>query len=78
MTERGVAFDLGYTPHEGERRGRRGALVTTYRDGLNRVFGVRRRARKKILPSLLVVIAVLPAVVFGGFAFPLPTSPPDS
>jgi ABC-2 type transport system permease protein len=78
MTERGVVFDLGYTPHEGERRGRRGALITTYRDGLNRVFGVRRRARKKILPWLLVVIAVLPAVVFVGFAFLLSTFAPEA
>ncbi|MEA2024068.1 MAG: hypothetical protein U9N79_07220 [Actinomycetota bacterium] len=77
MTERGVVFDLGYTPHEGERRGRHGAIMTTFRDGLYRVFGIRRRARKKILPWLLVVIAILPAVVFVGFAFLLSTFAPD-
>ena len=65
----GEVFDLGYTPHEGERRGRRGAITTTYRDGLNRVFGIHRRARKKIFPWILVVFAILPAVVFVGFAF---------
>ena len=25
----GVVYDLGYTPYDGERRGRRGAFVTT-------------------------------------------------
>ncbi len=78
MTERGVVFDLGYTPHEGERLGRRGAITTTYRDGLNRVFGIHRRARQKILPWLLVVFAVLPAVVFVGFAFLLSTFAPEA
>ncbi len=78
MTERGVVFDLGYTPHEGERRGRRGAIATMYRDGLYRVFGIHRRARKKILPWLLVVFAVLPAVAFVGFAFLLSTFAPDA
>jgi ABC-2 type transport system permease protein len=78
MTERGVVFDLGYAPHEGERRGRRGAIATTYRDGLFRVFGIHRRARKKILPWLLVIFAILPALVFVGFAFLLATFAPEA
>ncbi len=78
MTERGVVFDLGYTPHEGERRGRRGAITTTFRDGLYRVFGIHRRARKKIFPWLLVVLAILPAVIFVGFAFLLSTFSPEA
>ncbi|MEA3511027.1 MAG: hypothetical protein U9R51_06280 [Actinomycetota bacterium] len=78
MTERGVVFDLGYTPHDGERRGRRGAIATTYRDGLYRVFGIHRRARKKIFPWLLVIFAILPAVVFVGFAFLMSTFAPEA
>ena len=78
MSDRGVVFDLGYAPYEGERLGRRGAIRTTYRDGLNRVFGIRRRARKKILPWLLMVLAVLPAVVFVGFSFLLSTFAPEA
>jgi ABC-2 type transport system permease protein len=78
MTEQGVVFDLGYAPYEGERRGRRGAIASTYRDGLQRVFGIRRRARKKILPWSLVVLALLPAVVFVGFAFLLSTFSPEA
>jgi ABC-2 type transport system permease protein len=78
VTERGVVFDLGYVPYEGERRARRGAIATTYRDGLYRVFGIRRRARKKILPWILVVFAMLPAIVFVGFAFLLSTFSPEA
>ena len=78
MSDRGVVYDLGYVPYEGERRARRGAIATTYRDGLNRVFGIRRRARKKIMPWMLVVLAILPAVVFVGFAFLLSTFAPDA
>jgi len=78
MSDRGVVYDLGYVPYEGERRARRGAVATTYRDGLRRVFGIRRRARKKILPWSLVVLAILPAVVFVGFAFLLSTFSPEA
>jgi len=62
----GVIFDLGYHPHEGERLGRAGAVRALYRDGLRRVLGLRRRARSKVLPVLLLSIAVLPALFFVG------------
>jgi hypothetical protein len=62
----GVIFDLGYQPHEGERLGRAGAVRALYRDGLRRVLGLRRRARSKVLPVLLLSIAVLPALFFVG------------
>ncbi|MEN8114356.1 MAG: hypothetical protein ABFS21_08200 [Actinomycetota bacterium] len=78
MSDSGVVFDLGYTPYEGERKGRRGAIMTTYRDGLARVFGIRRRARKKVLPWILLTFSVLPAIVFVGFAFLLSTFAPDA
>ena len=78
MTDKGVVYDLGYVPYEGDRRARRGAIATTYRDGIYRVFGIRRRARKKILPWSLVVLAILPATVFVGFAFLLSTFSPEA
>ncbi|MEN8114619.1 MAG: hypothetical protein ABFS21_09550 [Actinomycetota bacterium] len=78
MTDQGAVFDLGYVPYEGERRGRRGAIMTTYRDGIARVFGIRRRARKKVLPWILLGISVLPAIVFVGFSFLLSTFAPDA
>ena len=63
----GVVFDLGYRPHEGERLGRAGAVRALYRDGIRRVFGIRRRARRKVFPALLVGIAILPALFFVAF-----------
>jgi len=63
----GVVFDLGYRPHEGERLGRGGAVRALYRDGVRKVFGIRRRARRKILPAFLISIAVLPALFFVAF-----------
>lgn len=63
MTE-GVVFDRGYRPHDGPRLGRRGARLALYRDGLRRVLGLRRKTRKKVLPFVLVGVAVVPALFF--------------
>jgi ABC-2 type transport system permease protein len=60
----GVVFDLGYRPHDGPRLGRAGARRALFGDGLRRVFGIRRRARRKALPFVLVAIALLPAMFF--------------
>jgi len=78
MSDRGVVYDLGYTPYDGDRLGRRGAIRTTYRDGNYRVLGIRRRARKKIMPWALAALAMLPAIVFVGFAFLLTDFLPDA
>jgi ABC-2 type transport system permease protein len=77
MTGRGVVYDLGYTPYDGEKLGRRGAITTTYRDGIYRVLGIKRRARKKILPWSLAALVMVPAVVFVGLAFLLSSFAPD-
>ncbi len=63
----GVVFDLGYAPHDGPRLGRSGARRALLRDGLRRVLGLRRKARRKIFPVLLVTIAVIPALFFVAF-----------
>ncbi|MFH1105328.1 MAG: hypothetical protein V1757_10380 [Actinomycetota bacterium] len=60
----GVVFDLGYRPHEGPRLGRSGARWALYRDGIRRVLGLRRRARRKVFPVVLMSIAVMPALFF--------------
>ena len=60
----GAVFDLGYAKHEGIRLGRRGAFRALYKDGLRRVLGLRRRARRKIFPAVLLAIAILPAGFF--------------
>ena len=70
MTDKsGVVFDLGYQPYDGERFGRKGATRAVYRDGLRRVVGLRRKARRKILPVLLAVVALAPAAFFVAFGF---------
>jgi ABC-2 type transport system permease protein len=60
----GVVFDLGYRPHDGPRLGRSGARRALFGDGLRRVLGIRRRARRKVLAFVLVAIAVVPALFF--------------
>ena len=74
----GVVYDLGYAPYDGERRGRRGALLTTFKDGVSRIFGIRRGAWRKVLPFLLLGLAVLPAVVFVGLSFLLGSFAPEA
>lgn len=63
----GVVFDLGYAPHEGPRLGRSGARRALLKDGLRRVLGLRRKARRKVFPVLLITIAVIPALFFVAF-----------
>lgn len=60
----GVVFDLGYQPHEGPVLGRSAVGRAVLRDGLRRVLGLRRRARKKVLPWGLMAIAMLPVTFF--------------
>jgi ABC-2 type transport system permease protein len=60
----GVVFDLGWRPHDGARLGRAGARRAIYRDGLRRVMGLRRRARRKVFPFAMIGIAILPALFF--------------
>ena len=72
MSDAGAVYDLGYTPYEGERLGRRGARRTVFGDGLRRVMGIRRKGRRKVLPWMLVIIAVLPPIAFVGISFFVP------
>jgi ABC-2 type transport system permease protein len=71
-TEQGAVYDLGYEPYHGERLGKKGARRTIWADGNRRVLGLRRKARRKIMPWLLVAMALLPAIVFVGIAFVVP------
>ena len=61
-----VIYDRGYRSYEGERRGRGAIRRAVARDGIRRILGLRRKARRKILPwSLLVAGVVMAAVVIG-------------
>jgi ABC-2 type transport system permease protein len=64
VTDGGIVFDLGYRPHEGPRQGRGSVAWAVTRDGLRRVLGLRRRARRKVLPWGLIGIAMLPVLFF--------------
>jgi ABC-2 type transport system permease protein len=70
----GAVYDLGYEPFEGERRGRKGAWTAVWMDGLRRILGIRRKARRKIMPWLLVAMALVPPILGVGVAFILPGS----
>jgi len=65
----GQIYDLGYTPHEGERLGRSGAMRAITKDGIKRALGIGRKARSKIIPMGLILAAMTPAVVLVGIAF---------
>jgi ABC-2 type transport system permease protein len=61
-------FDRGYRRYDGERKSSRGAVFTLYLATLQRVLGIRRGAKAKILPVLVIAISYLPAIAFIGIA----------
>lgn len=78
MTEQaGAVYDLGYEPFEGERTGRAGARKAIYFDGIRRVLGLRRKARRKVMPWALLFFALVPPIVAVGVAFLIPIDAPD-
>ncbi|MGI8513871.1 MAG: hypothetical protein ACR2NT_01805 [Acidimicrobiia bacterium] len=64
-----VIYDRGYRSYEGERRGRGAIRRALARDGIRRILGLRRKARRKILPWSLLVIGVVMASVIIGLHF---------
>lgn len=64
MTEqRGEVFDLGYQHYEGPREGRMRARKALWMNGVRTALGLGRGSRAKILPVLLFVAAMIPALV---------------
>ena len=61
METQGTVYDLGYTPHEGERLGRAGAFRAILIDGMRRALGLRRKPWSKVLPWGLIAAAIVPA-----------------
>ncbi|GLW05597.1 hypothetical protein Misp01_07270 [Microtetraspora sp. NBRC 13810] len=59
----GVIHDIGYRRYEGARLGRRHAFTALVVHSLRGAFGLGRTARSKIVPFLLVIVMLLPAVV---------------
>ncbi len=64
MTQpRGEVFDLGYQHYEGPREGRMRARKALWMNGVRTALGLGRGSRAKILPVLLFVAAMIPALV---------------
>ena len=65
MIERDAeVFDLGYQHYTGPREGRNRARMALFQNGVRTVLGIGRGGRAKILPVLLFLGVMSPAVVF--------------
>jgi ABC-2 type transport system permease protein len=61
-----VIHERGYRRYEGRREGSAHAIGALALHTFQRIMGLRRPARHKVLPFLSVIIAYLPAAVFVG------------
>jgi len=59
-------YEQGYRRYDGPRLGRWAAVRSVWKHTVQRVLGLRRSARHKVLPFLTVSMAYLPAVAFIG------------
>ena len=64
MQPQGELFDIGYQRYDGPREGRPRARRTIFEDGMRTILGIGRGGRAKILPALLFLSAIIPALVF--------------
>lgn len=64
--------DLGYRAYDGPRAGLRGSMTSLGVHAIQRVLGLKRAARHKILPVVILIIAFAPALVYVGIATLLP------
>ena len=60
---RGVIHDLGYRPYTGPRRGEGAIADALFVTGFRNAFGLGRSGKSKVLPFLLLVLNLLPAVI---------------
>ena len=65
-------LESGYRPYAGVRLGPRHATWTLARHSFERIMGLKRPARYKVLPFGCVVIAYLPAIAFVGIVAIIP------
>ncbi len=66
-------YQQGYRRYDGPRLGRRAAVRSVWKNTVQRVLGLRRSARHKVLPFLTILLAYLPAVAFIGILALIPT-----
>lgn len=65
-------YDRGYRKYDGERTGVVGAIRTLVSHSAAHALGLRRSAKYKVIPVLIIVSAYLPAAVFIGIAALIP------
>jgi ABC-2 type transport system permease protein len=65
MSDR-VIFDRGYRTYDGERLGPSMARKAVFRDGIRRVLGLGRKARRKVFPWALIAVALIAAAIVIG------------
>lgn len=64
-----VIYDRGYRSYGGIRKGQSSIRWAIARDGIRRILGLRRKARRKIFPWTLLSIGLLMAAVIIGLHF---------
>jgi ABC-2 type transport system permease protein len=64
----GTIYDLGYQSYSGPRHGRLYAIRTLIRYSFETAFGVGRADKAKTMPTLIVALVYLPALVQVGIA----------
>ena len=62
----GVIHDLGYRPYDGRRASDGEIALALFVSGFRNAFGLGRSGKSKVLPFLLLVINLLPAVIMVG------------
>ena len=61
--DQAVIVDRGYRHYDGPRTGRRGAVRAIVKEGFRRVMGLRRKAKRKLLPWTLITVALASVVI---------------
>ena len=63
-TGRGEVYDIGYQRYEGRREGRARARKALWLNGVRTALGLGRGWPSKVLPALLFLALMVPAIVF--------------
>jgi ABC-2 type transport system permease protein len=64
----GEVFDIGYQRYDGPREGRMRARQALWLNGVRTAIGLGRGWQSKVLPGLLLVAVILPALLFSFIA----------
>jgi ABC-2 type transport system permease protein len=65
-------FERGYAHYEGEREGRRRAVLSLFTYSMKRAMGIRKPWTAKILPLLLYVSSFVPLIIMIGVSALIP------